>query len=323
MDDADLADFLSEIAATEAAAAATSSSSATDGSIEAATGAAVSATSIESAVGIHSSDTAAVPAAAADPPAINTVTEYETQVLAEEEVDIDIVKMLPFGATTGSLQARAFMPTVRGAGARPALTVATVTTRPAAVLFAPRSATLATSASASAASAAAAMSAAPPLPLPLLPPPPPLPPQQPLPMPNAALGPAATGKRRRHADLLRTCAGEVWTDATLADWPEGDFRLFCGDLGKEVDDNSLAAAFRHYPSFARARVVREKQSQKSKNFGFVSFLDAKDALAALKEMHGAYVGSRPVRLRRAEETEKSYVAHQREAAKKRAQGMTS
>ena len=122
------------------------------------------------------------------------------------------------------------------------------------------------------------------------------------------------------SDALRTCAGETWTDATLASWPVGDFRLFCGDLGKEVDDGTLAAAFRHLPSFARARVVRDAKSQKSKNFGFVSFLDAKDALTALKDMQGAYVGSRPVRLRRAEEAEKSLVEVQRkaQAAKKAA-----
>ena len=33
-----------------------------------------------------------------------------------------------------------------------------------------------------------------------------------------------------------------------------DFRLFCGDLGNEVNDDVLAKAFSKYPSFNMARV---------------------------------------------------------------------
>ena len=138
---------------------------------------------------------------------------------------------------------------------------------------------------------------------------------------GVALLVVAAGYFLMPADALRTCAGEVWTDHTLAEWPANDFRLFCGDLGKEVDDALLAASFAHFPSFARARVIRDAKTQKSKNFGFVSFLDAKDALSALKDMHGAYVGSRPVRLKRAETDEKSLVeVKKKEAAAKRARG---
>jgi len=111
-------------------------------------------------------------------------------------------------------------------------------------------------------------------------------------------------KRKRPKHFVRTCAGEVWEDATLADWPEGDFRLFCGDLGNEVTDDILASTFKHFPSFARAKVVRDRKSHKSKGFGFVSFLDPKDALTALKELHGAYIGNRPVRLKRSTWNEK-------------------
>jgi RNA recognition motif-containing protein len=33
-----------------------------------------------------------------------------------------------------------------------------------------------------------------------------------------------------------------------------DFRLFCGDLGNEVNDELLTRAFSKYPSFNMARV---------------------------------------------------------------------
>lgn len=30
---------------------------------------------------------------------------------------------------------------------------------------------------------------------------------------------------------LRKVAGEVWEDKTMEEWPENDFRIFCGNLG--------------------------------------------------------------------------------------------
>jgi hypothetical protein len=41
-----------------------------------------------------------------------------------------------------------------------------------------------------------------------------------------------------------------------------------------------------YKSFAKARVVRDKWSRKSKGYGFVSFVDAFDAAQAMREMQG-------------------------------------
>ena len=39
------------------------------------------------------------------------------------------------------------------------------------------------------------------------------------------------GKKTKN---LRTVAGKFWQDDSLDDWPESDFRIFCGDLGNEV-----------------------------------------------------------------------------------------
>ena len=63
----------------------------------------------------------------------------------------------------------------------------------------------------------------------------------------------------------------------------------------------LANAFRtKYPSFAKAKVLREKQTMKSKGFGFVSFLDPFEGLKALREMNLKYIGSRPVKLKKSD-----------------------
>ncbi|EQC32061.1 hypothetical protein SDRG_10258 [Saprolegnia diclina VS20] len=96
--------------------------------------------------------------------------------------------------------------------------------------------------------------------------------------------------------FLRVAAGKVWEDATLAEWPENDYRLFCGDLGNEVNDELLSQAFSTYASFAMAKVVRDKLTHKSKGYGFVSFLDPFDAAKAMREMNGKYIGNRPVKI---------------------------
>ena len=43
-------------------------------------------------------------------------------------------------------------------------------------------------------------------------------------------------------------------------------------------------------------MVRDKRSNKSKGYGFVSFKDPADFTRAIKELNGKYVGSRPIKL---------------------------
>ncbi|CAI0449354.1 unnamed protein product [Linum tenue] len=128
----------------------------------------------------------------------------------------------------------------------------------------------------------------------------------------------------------RKAAGQSWEDPTLAEWPESkikpagfpfpcllklntllvraakssflqltdDYRLFCGDLGNEVNDDVISKAFSRFPSFNMAKVVRDKRTGKTKGYGFVSFSNPTDLAAALKEMNGKYVGNRPIKLRK-------------------------
>ena len=42
----------------------------------------------------------------------------------------------------------------------------------------------------------------------------------------------------------------------------GDFRVFVGDLGNEVTDDVLRQAFQRYPSFQKAKVLRDKKTGK-------------------------------------------------------------
>jgi hypothetical protein len=111
--------------------------------------------------------------------------------------------------------------------------------------------------------------------------------------------------------FLRRAAGKIWADTSLGDWPDSDNRIFCGDLGNEVNDNTLAKVFVKYASFAKAKVVRDKRTQKTKGYGFVSFLDPFDCAQALKEMQGAYVGNRPIKLRKSSWLKREHVPKNR------------
>lgn len=106
------------------------------------------------------------------------------------------------------------------------------------------------------------------------------------------------GKSEKVKKCIRTAAGSSWEDSSLLEWELDDFRIFCGDLGNEVNDDILARAFSRYPSFLKAKVVRDKRTGKTKGYGFVSFKDPNDYVRAMREMNGKYVGSRPIKLRK-------------------------
>nr|XP_020023511.1 RNA-binding protein 42 isoform X2 [Castor canadensis] len=100
------------------------------------------------------------------------------------------------------------------------------------------------------------------------------------------------GKPEKLKRCIRTAAGSSWEDPSLLEWDADDFRIFCGDLGNEVNDDILARAFSRFPSFLKAKVIRDKRTGKTKGYGFVSFKDPSDYVRAMREMNGKYVGSR-------------------------------
>ncbi|KAF9439119.1 hypothetical protein BGZ76_011357 [Entomortierella beljakovae] len=107
-------------------------------------------------------------------------------------------------------------------------------------------------------------------------------------------------KAKAAATVVRKAAGQVWEDSSLLEFDENDFRLFAGDLGNEVTDELLTKSFSKYPSFLKAKVVRDKRTLKTKGYGFISFSEPDDFARAWKEMNGKYVGNRPIKLRKSQ-----------------------
>lgn len=125
-------------------------------------------------------------------------------------------------------------------------------------------------------------------------------------------------KKKKEKKFIRVAGDTVWEDNSLSEWEQDDFRVFCGDLGNEVTDEILTRTFAKYPSLLRAKVVRDKKSNKSKGYGFLSFKDPSDFAKAMREMNGKYVGNRPIKLRKSTWKDRNIeIAKKKQKEKKR------
>ena len=66
-----------------------------------------------------------------------------------------------------------------------------------------------------------------------------------------------------------------------------------------------------------ARVVRSKHDNKSKGYGFVSFLDPMDCARALREMNGKYCGARPMKITKSTWLDRDVKVAKKKESKKR------
>lgn len=109
----------------------------------------------------------------------------------------------------------------------------------------------------------------------------------------------ATGNTNdKKKTVYREGGGKKWADDSLLEWDPSHLRLFVGNLAGETTDESLLKAFSRWQSVQKAKVVRDKRTNKSKAYGFVSFSDPDDFFQAAKEMNGKYIQSHPVVVRK-------------------------
>mmetsp|Transcript_4371 Transcript_4371/g.15312 ORF Transcript_4371/g.15312 Transcript_4371/m.15312 type:complete len:142 (+) Transcript_4371:51-476(+) len=76
-------------------------------------------------------------------------------------------------------------------------------------------------------------------------------------------------------------------------------KIFVGNLAWTVDSDELYDIFLPLGAIANAWVATDKDSGRSRGFGFVTFVDAKSYETALVEMGGFELQGRPMRLERA------------------------
>jgi len=101
----------------------------------------------------------------------------------------------------------------------------------------------------------------------------------------------------------RQCLGKElkvnWATSGGSNAPKMDtskhHHIFVGDLSSDLDTPQLKDAFIPFGEISDCRVVRDPQTFKSKNYGFVSFVKKADAENAINTMNGQWLGSRAIR----------------------------
>lgn len=71
-------------------------------------------------------------------------------------------------------------------------------------------------------------------------------------------------------------------------------KLFVGSLAWATTDDSLNAHFATVGTVASAKVITDRESGRSKGFGFVEFEDDKEADAAIEKLNGSELDGRAI-----------------------------
>lgn len=61
--------------------------------------------------------------------------------------------------------------------------------------------------------------------------------------------------------------------------------IFLGNLSYNVDEDDILGIFEEYGEVKSAKIVMDRETGKSKGFGFVEMLDDEAAKKAIKELH--------------------------------------
>jgi cold-inducible RNA-binding protein len=78
-------------------------------------------------------------------------------------------------------------------------------------------------------------------------------------------------------------------------------KLFVGGLSWGTDDEGLRRAFERFGQISEAKVISDRETGRSRGFGFVTFENDQDAMSALSEMDGKEIDGRAIKVNEAQE----------------------
>jgi cold-inducible RNA-binding protein len=78
-------------------------------------------------------------------------------------------------------------------------------------------------------------------------------------------------------------------------------KLFVGGLSWNTTDDGLKEAFSRFGAVTEAKVVTDRETGRSRGFGFVTYQEATDGAAAQQAMDGASLDGRSIRVNAAED----------------------
>ena len=77
-------------------------------------------------------------------------------------------------------------------------------------------------------------------------------------------------------------------------------KLFVGGLSWGTTDDGLHQAFERFGEIVEAKVITDRETGRSRGFGFVTFANDDGAINAASEMNGALLDGRTIRVNEAE-----------------------
>jgi RNA recognition motif-containing protein len=78
-------------------------------------------------------------------------------------------------------------------------------------------------------------------------------------------------------------------------------KLFVGGLSWNTTDDGLRSAFEKFGNVDEAKVITDRETGRSRGFGFVTFLDNDSAEQAMNEMNGTSLDGRTIKVNEAQD----------------------
>ena len=94
--------------------------------------------------------------------------------------------------------------------------------------------------------------------------------------------------------LTQKCYGRFWIISE-----NSKMEIYVGNLPWSTSDQELADAFGAYGKVEKASIISDRNSGRSKGFGFVTMEDADEANKAIEAMNGSDMGGRSLKVNEA------------------------
>jgi RNA recognition motif-containing protein len=71
-------------------------------------------------------------------------------------------------------------------------------------------------------------------------------------------------------------------------------KLFVGSLPWQIEDDGLKTVFEKYGEVISAKVIKDRQTNKPRGFGFVEMKETEDAKKAIEALNGSELNGRKI-----------------------------
>ena len=78
-------------------------------------------------------------------------------------------------------------------------------------------------------------------------------------------------------------------------------KLFVGNLSWNVDEEGLRGHFAAFGNIDECKLITDRETGRSRGFGFITFSESEDAVKAMEEMNGKSLDGRDLKVNEANE----------------------